>query len=118
MNTEPDDIQLKILRARARALAGETAGTAPTPAVVEVIAFTLAHERYAVETSCIREIHVLEDLTPLPCTPDFIVGIVNLRGCITAVVDLKKFFDLPEPGFTDAHRVLVIQNDSAFLQTL
>ena len=45
----------------------------------------------------------------MPCTPPFILGIINLRGEIHTVVDLKKFFDLPELGITELSKVVMIE---------
>lgn len=97
-----------ILRARARALAQEATVSATTVAALDVIEFGLAHERYAIEAAYVREVHPLDDLTPLPGTPPFVAGIVNVRGRILAVIDLKRFFDLPEPGITDAHKIILV----------
>ena len=65
----------QVLRARARELAREPhasslAGRAAGPAV-EVVEFLLAGERYAVESTRVREVYPLRELTPLPCTPPF-----------------------------------------------
>ena len=98
----------QILRARAQALAREPATRQTANATLEVIEFGLAHERYAIEAAYVREVHPLENLTPLPCTPPFVAGIVNVRGRILAVIDIRKFFDLPEPGITDAHQIVLV----------
>jgi purine-binding chemotaxis protein CheW len=103
----PDAAQ--ILRSRARALArppqpAETAGSS-----LEVLEFRLARESYAVETRHVQEVYPLKNLTPLPCTPPFVLGVVNVRGRITPVIDIKKFFDLPDKGLTDLHRVILIR---------
>lgn len=97
----------EILKSRARAMARpfETKETGET---LEVIEFRLAQEKYAVEQSNVREVYPLKELTPLPCTPPFILGIVNVRGQILTVIDIKKFFDLPEAGLTDMHMVLIV----------
>lgn len=102
-----------ILRARARALARRPAQEEPGDArqlSMEVLEFRLAAERYAVETMFVQEVHALKNLTALPCTPAFVSGIVNLRGHIVAVVNLKKFFNLPEQGLTDLHRIILVGN--------
>jgi purine-binding chemotaxis protein CheW len=99
----------QILRARARALAREPATRQTAIATLEVLEFGLAHERYAIEAVFVREVHPLEDLTPLPGTPPFVAGIVNVRGRIVAVIDIRKFFDLPQAGITDAHQIVLIQ---------
>jgi purine-binding chemotaxis protein CheW len=74
-----------------------------------VLEFRLAQERYAVESQYVQEVHPLKELTPLPCTPPFVVGIVNMRGRIVPVLDLKKLLDLPEKGLTDLHLVILVR---------
>jgi purine-binding chemotaxis protein CheW len=76
---------------------------------IEVVEFLLSGERYAVESIRVREVYPLKDLTPLPCTPAFILGIINLRGQILAVMDIRRFFDLPIKGITDLNKVIVLQ---------
>lgn len=105
------DATARILKARAQALAREP-GEAQDAEALEIVEFMLAHERYAVETSFVREIHPLTNLTPLPCTPAFVLGIVNLRGEIVSVIDIKKFFDLPDKGLTDLDKVVVLQSET------
>ena len=99
----------RILKARAQVLAREPASTELTECL-EVVEFLLAHETYAIESRYVREVCPLENLTLLPCTPAFILGIVNVRGEILTVVDIKKFFDLPEKGLTDLNKVIVLQS--------
>jgi purine-binding chemotaxis protein CheW len=98
----------RVLRERAARLARPPGGAAPAGELLDLLEFRLAGERYAVETRYVSEVHPLRDLTPLPGTPAFVRGIVNLRGRILPVYDLKKFFALPELGVTDLHRVLVV----------
>ena len=99
----------RILRERAVALARAPRAESSPGGSIELLEFRLADERYAVETRHVVEVHPLRDLTPLPGTPPFIRGIVNLRGRILPVFDLKKFFDLPEQGVTDLHRIIVVR---------
>ena len=100
----------RILHDRALALAAEPAGMQDLDQSIEVVEFLLAHERYAVETCHVREVYPLENLTPLPCTPAFVLGIVNLRGEIVSVIDLRKFFDLPQTGLPDLNKVIVLES--------
>lgn len=106
---ETDKKKSEVFRARAKALAREPEAIYPAKAVLEVIEFGLAHERYALEAAYVREVYPLEDLTPLPCTPPFILGLVSVRGRIFPVIDLKKLFDLPDTGIADLHRILIVQ---------
>jgi len=102
------DSKQAILKARAKALAREPEREAATEEYLEVVEFLLAHERYAVESVHIREVYPLKDLTPVPCTPPFILGIVNVRGQILTVIDIKRFFDLPEKGLSDLNKVIIV----------
>lgn len=97
-----------ILRARAQTLARPREQAPVAVEWLEVLEFRLARERYALETRHVGQVYPLKDLTPLPCTPPFVLGIVNVRGRIVPVFDLKKWFDLPEHGLTDLHRVILI----------
>jgi purine-binding chemotaxis protein CheW len=97
-----------ILRERAAALA-RPPPPAQTDATLELLEFRLASERYALETRYVENVHPLRDLTPLPCTPAFIPGLVSIRGRVLPVIDLKKFFTLPELGLTDLHRIILVR---------
>jgi purine-binding chemotaxis protein CheW len=105
--TKEADNDRRILRARAQALARPPERPA-TEAALELLEFGLAQERYALENRWVREVTSFKDLTPLPCCPPFVLGIVNVRGRILPVLDLKKFFDLPEKGLTDLHRIILV----------
>ncbi|MHB9122084.1 MAG: chemotaxis protein CheW [Thermoanaerobaculia bacterium] len=105
---EPEEAR-RALKARAHELAREPE-KAQAADTLELVEFLLAHETYAVESRHVREVYPLENLTPLPCTPAFVLGIVNLRGEILSVIDIRKFFDLPEKGLTDLNKVIVLQS--------
>lgn len=100
-----------ILRARAKELAREAVKENPAEEPTEIVEFLLAYERYGVESSYVREIYSLKELTAVPCTPSFVLGIINVRGQILSVIDLKKFFDLPEKGLTDLNKIVIMRND-------
>ena len=106
-----------ILRARAQALARLPA-RASTESSLQLLEFRLARESYALETRHVREVYPLKNLTPLPCTPPFVLGIVNVRGRITPVIDIKKFFGLPDQGLTDLHRIILVRGDGIELGLL
>lgn len=97
----------EILLARAAELARvpteEAAGEQ-----LECLEFLLSGERYAIELHYISQALPLADFTPLFCTPPFVLGITNLRGKIISIVDLRRFFELPEPGLCDLNRVMVV----------
>ena len=100
-----------ILQTRALTLAQEASLGEDLEDVIEVLEFALAYERYAVETQYVNQVAMLEQLIPLPCTPDFVLGVVNLRGAILPVLDLKNFFELPVKGLTDLNKIIVLQSE-------
>ena len=112
----PDAAQILLARALELARPPDDAPAADT--MLDVLEFRLAQERYALETRYVREVYPLKDLTPMPCTPPFVLGIVNVRGRILPVLDLKKFFDLPEQGLTDLHRIIMVQGNALELGLL
>ncbi len=108
----------RILRARAQALARPPSPVPSASTMLELLEFRLASERYALETRHVQDVHPLRELTPLPCTPPFVLGIVNIRGRILPVLDLKKFFELPEQGLTDLHRIILVRGNDLELGLL
>jgi purine-binding chemotaxis protein CheW len=103
-----EETKRAILRDRAKRLACEPPPQRPPSDSLEILEFALAQERYAVETSWVREVYPLKDLTPVPGTPSFIRGLVNVRGKLLPVLDIKRFFGLPERGLTDLHRLIIV----------
>jgi purine-binding chemotaxis protein CheW len=110
--------QQRILKARSQDLAREAAAVKDARDFLEVVEFELAGERYGLPLTSVRTVSVLKDLTHVPCTPAFVLGIINLRGEIHTVIDLKKFFGLPEAGITELNRVLIVGNDEIRLGIL
>lgn len=99
----------RVLRDRAQRLAREPAAE-ETGERLEVVEFLLGAERYAFETSFVREVHPLRELTQLPCTPPFVLGIMNLRGEILSVLDLCRLFDLAPRGAAELSKVIVLRS--------
>jgi len=102
----------EILRERAKELAREPERINTDIRTIEVIEFFLAHERYGIETSFIREVYPLKEITPIPFTPDFVAGVINVRGQIYSVIDIKKFFGLPDKPVNDINKVIIVANSN------
>ena len=99
-----------LLDERARRLAipleAEEQGTS-----IDVVSFSIGSAKFLIDTKNVLEIVKLKEYTPVPGTPDFIVGITNLRGTIVALIELRKFFALPSRGLTDLTRIIVVGRD-------
>jgi purine-binding chemotaxis protein CheW len=100
----------RVLKERAGLLAQAAAPKDDHAVTVQVLEFLLGSERYAIDTSSVREVNVLKEITPVPRTPDFILGVISVRGRICSVVDLGRVFGLPpsEPG--PEARAIVVAN--------
>jgi purine-binding chemotaxis protein CheW len=105
----PPEAWSNLLNVRAQALAQELEN-GEVAEYIEVVVFLLAYETYGIDTDYVREVYPLKDLTPLPCTPSFVAGIVNVRGKVLSVIDLKQLFELPTQGLTDLNRVIIISD--------
>jgi len=82
---------------------------------LQFIVFRLAREWYGVEITKVKEIVKAGKITYLPSSPEHIAGIVNLRGNILSVTDLKTIFSLPHEEPTEKARIIAIE--SGILET-
>jgi purine-binding chemotaxis protein CheW len=100
-----------VLKMRAVELAKRGKDAAEPTSSLEVHAFTLGQEKYGIETCYVREVTPLNELTPLPGSPPFVMGIVNIRGQVLSVIDIRRLLDLPQSGLGDQDRVIVLRNE-------
>jgi purine-binding chemotaxis protein CheW len=75
----------------------------------EFLAFTLGKEEYGIDILKVQEIRGYESVTRIANAPDFIKGVVNLRGIIVPIVDMRIKFNLGEPTY-DQFTVVIILN--------
>jgi purine-binding chemotaxis protein CheW len=73
----------------------------------EVLVFVLGGEEYAVDILKVQEIRGYEKVTPIPSAPAYLKGVVNLRGIIVPVIDMRIKFGLAEPKY-DSFTVVII----------
>ncbi|MFQ5599314.1 MAG: chemotaxis protein CheW [Candidatus Krumholzibacteriia bacterium] len=107
----PQEGAEEILRLRARALAKRVERADFDDARIEVIEFVTAGERYAFESQYVREVYPVKRLTPVPCTPAFVLGILNLRGRIISVIDIRIRLGFPQKEHPDLGKIIVIQTN-------
>lgn len=75
---------------------------------IKVIVFALGDEEYGVEVERVKTIERMQPMTRVPKTPEFIKGVINLRGVVTPVLDLRGRFGLPETEYTDDTRIIIV----------
>ncbi len=81
----------------------------------QIIVFRLSQEWYGVEITKVREATRVGKITYLPSSPAYIAGIVNLRGKILSVTDLRTMMGLPQEELTDKTRIIAVE--SGMLET-
>ena len=73
------------------------------------LTFALAHEEYGLEILKVREIIGYIDVTAVPQTPHYVKGVINLRGQVIPVVDLRAKFGMETTGVTDETCIIVVE---------
>lgn len=84
----------------------------------QVLVFELDKEEYAVSISVLREIIRVPDITPIPNAPDFIKGILNLRGQIVVLVDLEKRFHLVRENALEPKHIIITDLEGTYFGVL
>jgi len=74
----------------------------------QLVTFKIDTEEYGIKIANVQEINRMTEVTKVPRAPSYIEGIVNLRGNVIPVLDLRKFFNLPEKQLTDATRIIIV----------
>ena len=75
----------------------------------QLVVFQLGAELYGCEISRVHEIIRLQSVTKVPRAPAFVEGVINLRGKVIPVVDLRRRFGLPTADHTRASRIVVVE---------
>lgn len=113
----PDDVA-RVWARRAKELAKEPPVEAAGE-TVKLLVFWLNGERYGIDVFNVREIHPLQQLTPVPRTPNFSAGVFNARGRILSVIDLRAFLGLPaSTGHKPDHgKIITVTNTASGVTT-
>ncbi|BAU27692.1 purine-binding chemotaxis protein CheW [Aneurinibacillus soli] len=75
---------------------------------IKVIVFRLKDEEYGVEVNQVKSIERLEHITRVPRTSYFVKGVINMRGIVTPIVDLRRRFGLEEAVYNETTRVIIV----------
>ena len=75
---------------------------------LQVVAFKLREEEYGVNIFQVQEIRNLVDITRVPFAANYIKGVINLRGSVLPVIDLKKRLGLEQTPYTDDTRIVTV----------
>ena len=76
--------------------------------ILQLVCFKLADEEYAIDITRVQEVIRVQTITPVPQMPDFVLGVVNIRGSVVPVFDLRRKFKLAEKEFDSNTKILVV----------
>jgi purine-binding chemotaxis protein CheW len=97
------EIRFEVLRRGAEEIAFMSRET-------HIVGFRVGRETYGVPITSLREIVRVPEITAVPDAPDYLEGVINLRGKIVSVVDLRKRFGQPSPDIDRRSRILVVEH--------
>ncbi len=80
--------------------------------ILQYVTFKLDEETYGINVMQIQEVLRYTEIAPVPGAPDYVLGIINLRGNVVTVIDTRKRFGLSEAEVSDHTRIVVIEVDS------
>lgn len=78
--------------------------------IIQWVTFFLENEKYGIQVMQVQEVLRVTEIAPVPGAPDYVLGIINLRGNVVTVVDARKRFGLPEKESDDATRIVIIES--------
>jgi purine-binding chemotaxis protein CheW len=97
-----------ILKQRAEALAVPREKAQTESQSIQVLVFTLGPERFGVRSETVREVCPMRQVTRVPCVPSFVIGIINIRGKIFSILDIRRLLNLPEARSQNQEKVIII----------
>ena len=107
-----------ILRARAEQLARPPEAEAQGTHILEILEFALGKERFGFASSCVREVFPLTEITPLPGLPAHVLGVVNVRGRILSVMDIRRLLEFGNIGLTNLNKAIILHHGDMELAVL
>jgi purine-binding chemotaxis protein CheW len=107
---DSDDIT-RVLEERARALARSSDADETSGETIGMVVLAVGDERYGVEVQDVQEIEPLDKITPIPGTPAFWSGVVNLRGSMYPVLDIERYLGLPVSEAVESPKVALVSRN-------
>ena len=79
--------------------------------ILQWVTFRLDGETYGVNVMQVQEVLRYTEIAPVPGAPDYVLGIINLRGNVVTVIDTRNRFALKEGEITDSTRIVIVETD-------
>lgn len=85
---------------------------------IQWVTFRLGDEMYGINVMQVQEVLRLTEIAPVPGAPGYVIGIINLRGNVVTVIDLRNRFGLPSKESDDASRIVIIEAEDQVIGIL
>ncbi|MEJ2456110.1 MAG: chemotaxis protein CheW [Candidatus Thiodiazotropha sp.] len=79
--------------------------------LIQFVTFVLMDETYGINVMQVQEVLRVTEIAPVPGAPDYVLGIINLRGNVVTVIDTRTRFGLPSKEMDDSSRIIVIESE-------
>ncbi|MBZ0333935.1 chemotaxis protein CheW [Marinobacter sp. JH2] len=86
--------------------------------VLQYVTFHLDEETYGINVMQIQEVLRYTEIAPVPGAPDYVLGIINLRGNVVTVIDTRRRFGLMDADVTEATRIVVMESENQVMGVL
>ncbi|MBN2071771.1 MAG: purine-binding chemotaxis protein CheW [Candidatus Krumholzibacteriota bacterium] len=86
--------------------------------ILMCVNFKLGEEWYGQDISSIQEVNRVQEITDVPGSPEYILGVINIMGNVIPVMDLRKRLGLPDMAMTTKSRVIVVEHEESLLGLL
>ena len=85
----------------------ESSSSEASNELLQLVGFQLGNEEYGIDILKVQEINRIAEITRIPQSPDFVEGVINLRGNVIPIIDLRKRFNMPEREHDKQTRIVV-----------
>jgi purine-binding chemotaxis protein CheW len=80
--------------------------------IVQWVTFHLDNEKYGIKVMQVQEVLRMTEIAPVPGAPDYVIGIINLRGNVVTVIDTRRRFGLMDAEASDETRIVIVEADN------
>jgi purine-binding chemotaxis protein CheW len=77
--------------------------------LLQLVSFTIGQEEFGLDIQSIQEINRMVEITRVPNSPEFVIGVINLRGKVIPIIDLRKRFGFPPKESDKNTRIIVVE---------
>ena len=101
----------EILKQRAVDLAKEIDYSDDESGTIDIVEFLLNNEVYAFDSSYVNQVIKLKDLTIIPCTPNYVLGVTSIHEQIISIIDIRVFFQMKFSGITNLNKIVILEKN-------